>query len=120
MLSWSAMIEQTVLECQQHRFWASQRRCPPAARRQLRESDALMDFMEQCRIHRLRLVPAAAWRRVVFLVGSVDADLRHDLGINRGLDHVIEVLFETQGILMARNVDLRRPSPAKIIPLFRR
>lgn len=113
------MIEQTVLEVEQQRFWAAQRRCLPTARRQLRESDTLMDFLEQCRVHRLRLVPAAAWRRVVFLVGAVDAGLRQDLGINRGLDHVSEILFDAQGILMARNVELRRPSSAKIIPLFR-
>jgi hypothetical protein len=114
------MIERTVLEYEQQRFWSARRRTLPAARLQLRESDRLMAFIEECRVHHLRLVPADGWRRVVFLLGAVDPRLSQALGIHRDIDRVEEILYRAQSLLMRRNVELRRPRPAKIIPLFSR
>jgi hypothetical protein len=114
------MIERTVLECEQQRFWSAKRRALPAARLQLRESDTLMAFVEECRLHHLRLVPADGWRRVVFLVGAVDPRLSQALGIHRDVDRVEDILYRAQTLLMRRNVEVRRPRAAKIIPLFGR
>ncbi len=114
------MIERTVLEYEQQRFWSERRRRVPSCRKQLRDSDRLMAFLEECRIQRLRLVPADGWRQIVFLVGSVDPLLSHALGIHRGIEHVAVILFRAQRTLMRRNVELRRPAASKIIPLLPR
>ncbi len=114
------MIERTVLEHRQQRFWAGRREKASNPRKQLRESDLLMAFLEECRLHQLRLVPAGGWRRMVFFVAGVDSSLSRALGIDRGIDHVSGILFRTQRLLMQRNVELRRPRLARIIPLFAR
>src|SRR5438552_1666085 len=44
------MIERTVLEIAQHRFWAWQRRTAPTPRNQLRETDQLLGAVEECRL----------------------------------------------------------------------
>jgi hypothetical protein len=88
------------------------------SRRRLRESDLLLDLIEQCRLRGYRLLPAQLWTHIVRFVGSVDATLRDDLGINRHPDHVSEVLFAAQEELLREAVEERRPKRAPIIPLF--
>jgi hypothetical protein len=88
-------------------------------RRCLRESDLLLDLIEQCRVRGYVLVPAQVWVAVVRFVGTVDRRLRDDLGINRQPDHVSEILFAAQEELMSVAVRERnRRQLAPIIPLF--
>jgi hypothetical protein len=115
----SSMIERTVLEIQQHRFWAWQRQRSLTPRNQLRETDLLMNVVEECRIRRLPLIPTAIWRRIVHLLGQVGGDYTARLGIDRSVDRTGELLFEAQAALMAAEVERRKPRRDKIIPLFR-
>lgn len=112
------MIERTVLEIAQHRFWAWQRRNAATPRDQLHEADYLMELVEECRLRRLPLLPAPIWRRLVQLLGQVDSSLTQRLGIDRSVDRSSELLFEAQGALMAEQIDRRRPKRNKVIPLF--
>ena len=52
-------------------------------------------------------------------VGDVDSGLRDELGINRDPDHVADVLFSAQEVLLARVRQAEQPALAPIIPLFR-
>ena len=88
------------------------------SRRRLRESDLLLDLIEQSRLRGYRLLPAELWTHIVRFVGSVDDGLRDDLGNNRHPDHVSEVLFAAQEELLREAIEERRPKPAPIIPLF--
>jgi hypothetical protein len=88
------------------------------SRRRLRESDLLLDLIEQCRLRGYRLLPAQLWTHIVRFVGTVDDDLRDDLGINRHPDHVSEILFAAQEELLREAIEERRPKRAPIIPLF--
>lgn len=88
------------------------------SRRRLRESDLLLDLIEQCRLRGYRLLPAQLWTHIVRFVGSVDGQLRDDLGINRDPDHVSEILFAAQEELLREVAEERQPQPAPIIPLF--
>jgi hypothetical protein len=88
------------------------------SRRRLRESDLLIDLIEQCRLRGYRLLPAQLWTHIVRFVGTVDAQLRDDLGINRHPDHVSEILFAAQEELLREVAEERRPQRAPIIPLF--
>lgn len=90
------------------------------SRRRLRESDLLLDLIEQCRLRGYRLLPAHLWTHIVRFVGSVDEGLRDDLGINRHPDHVSEILFAVQEELLQEAIEERRPRQAPIIPLFAR
>jgi hypothetical protein len=65
-----------------------------------------------------RLIPPVLWSAVVRAVGAVDSDLRDRLGIDRDPDHVADILFEAQEVLLLRSLDSRRPRLAPIIPLF--
>lgn len=88
------------------------------SRRRLRESDLLLDLIEQSRLRGYRLLPAQLWTHIVRFVGSVDDGLRDDLGINRHPDHVSEILFAAQEELLREAIEERRPKRAPIIPLF--
>jgi len=84
----------------------------------LRESDVLLDFVEECRMRRYRLLPADVHAAVVRFIGRVDRGLRDELGINRHPDHVCDLLFRAQGVLLDRVDEERRPILAPIIMLF--
>lgn len=84
----------------------------------LHHSDALLELVEESRVRGYRLVPTPVWTEVVKLVGDVAGALRDELGIDRRPDHVTEVLFEAQDLLMVRSREERRPMQAEIIPLF--
>jgi hypothetical protein len=88
------------------------------ARLRLRESDALLDLVEECRVRDVRPLPPVLWGAVARLVGGVEPDLRDELGIDRGADHVSDVLFAAQEVLQAEARQERRPQLAPIIPLF--
>src|SRR2546428_13071658 len=113
------MIERTVLEIAQHRFWAWQRRHRPTPRSQLRETDQLLGAIEECRLHELKLIPTDIWRRIVHLLGQLDGGYTERLGIDRSLDGTAEILFEAQEALMgaARSRSLRRPG--HVVPPLR-
>jgi hypothetical protein len=87
-------------------------------RMRLRESDELLDFVEECRLRQYPLVPPSLWHEVVRLVGSVDAGLRDELGIDRHPDHISDVLFRAQEVLQEEAREERRPQLASIIQLF--
>jgi hypothetical protein len=88
------------------------------ARLRLRESDVLLDLVEECRVREIRPLPPALWGAVARLVGAVEPDLREDLGIDRGADHVSDVIFAAQEVLQAEARQELRPQLAPIIPLF--
>src|SRR4030088_2922426 len=112
-------LERTSLELEDLRRAAAFRRGRElAAQRLLRESDGLVDLVEQCRLRRYQLLPTEVWARVVRFVRRVDPVLRDALGINRHPDHVGEVLFAAQEIVLRQRVEERRPRMAAIIPLF--
>ncbi|MBJ7609852.1 MAG: hypothetical protein JF887_10560 [Candidatus Dormibacteraeota bacterium] len=112
-------LERTVLELRRIDRDAVWRR-PRVGRTRLllRESDALIDLIERCRERGDRLLPTQLWSAVVRFVGALDGDLRDELGIDRQPDHVADVLFATQGLLLDRACAEREPVPARIIQLF--
>jgi hypothetical protein len=113
------MIERTVLEIAQHRFWAWQRKTAATPRNQLRETDQLLGVIEECRVRRITLIPSHIWRRVIQLLGQLDGRYAEKLGIDRSVDRTSEVLFEAQEALMLAARAARRPSASNVIPLFR-
>ena len=98
------MIERTVLEIAQHRFWAWQRRTAPTPRNQLRE---------------IKLIPTHIWRRIVHLLGQLDGPYTERLGIDRSVERTAEVLFLAQEDLMVAARSHRRVRGGNVIPLFR-
>lgn len=114
------MIERTVLEIAQLRFWAWQRRHRPTPRTQLRETDQLLDAIEECRVQELKLIPTHIWRRIVHLLGQLDGGYTERLGIDRSLDGTAEVLFDAQEALMVAARSRWRGRPGNVVPLFRR
>jgi hypothetical protein len=112
-------IERTVLEIAQHRFWAWQRRAAATPRNQLRETDELLGVIEECRLRRVKFIPADIWRRIVHLLGQLDGRYTEKLGIDRSVERTSEVLFEAQEDLMLAARANRRPKPSNVIPLFR-
>lgn len=69
-------------------------------------------------MRRYRLLPADVHAAVVRFIGRVDRGLRDELGINRHPDHVCDLLFRAQGVLLDRVDEERRPILAPIIMLF--
>ena len=113
-------MERTCLEiARAERAAAFRRTRVSRARRSVRESDGLLELIEECRLRGWRLVPSTLWSAVVRAVGEVDSELRDELGINRDPDHVADVLFAAQEVLLAQVRQARRPALAPIIPLFR-
>jgi hypothetical protein len=88
------------------------------ARLRLRESDALLDLVEECRLHDIRPLPPRLWGAVAQLVGSVEPELRDELGIRRDADAVSDALFAAQERLQLAAHLTRRPRLAEIIQLF--
>jgi|SRR5438270_13064281 len=114
------MIERTVLEIAQHRFWAWQRRTARTPRNQLRETDQLLAAIEECRIREIKLIPTPIWRRILQLLGQLDRGYSEKLGIDRSVERTAEVLFEAQEALMLAARNNWRDRAANVIPLFRR
>jgi len=113
-------MERTCLEiARAERVAAFRRTRVSRARRSVRESDGLLELIEECRLRGWRLVPSTLWSAVVRAVGDVDSGLRDELGINRDPDHVADVLFSAQEVLLARVRQAEQPALAPIIPLFR-
>jgi hypothetical protein len=88
------------------------------ARLRVRQSDALLDLVEECRTRDFRLIPHSLWGAVVRAVGQVDPELRDELGINRDPEHVADVLFAAQERLLEHVRVSQRTELAPIIPLF--
>jgi hypothetical protein len=112
-------LERTCLEIAAlERAAMFQRRRLSRARERVRETDALLDLVEECRMQGRRLVPSNLWSAVVHRVSTVDRDAREELGINRDPDRVEEALYSAQEVLLRRSVAARQPRLAPIIPLF--
>jgi hypothetical protein len=112
-------MERTCLEIAEiQRAAAFRRERISRSRVRVRESDSLLDLIEECRLRDWRLVPSPLWSAVVRAVGAVDGALRDELGINRDPDHVADVLFAAQEVLLARACEARQPALAPIIQLF--
>ncbi len=90
------------------------------ARLRLRESDTLLDLVEECRLRRLRPLPPELWGAVARLVGSVEPELRDELGIRRDAGAVSDALFAAQERLLVDAHRRRPPRLAEIIELFPR
>jgi hypothetical protein len=88
------------------------------ARLGLRESDALLELVEECRLRDIRPLPAQLWGAVARLVGSVDPELREELGISRDADSVSDALFSAQVRLQMVARGEAQPQLAPIIQLF--
>ncbi|TMD99691.1 MAG: hypothetical protein E6I76_01915 [Chloroflexi bacterium] len=86
--------------------------------RRLRESDLILDLVEECRVRGYPLLPGQLWASVVRFVGEVDPALRDDMGSSRRPDQASEAIFAAQAEICRRRVDERRPGAARIIPLF--
>ena len=86
--------------------------------RRLRESDLILDLVEECRVRGYALLPGQLWASVVRFVGEVDPALRDDMGSGRRPDQASEALFAAQAEICRRRLDERRPRTARIIPLF--
>ena len=114
------MIERTVLEIAQHRFWAWQRKTARTPQNQLRETDRLLGAVEECRLRDIKLIPTHIWRRIVHLLGQLDGNYTQRLGIDRSVERTADVLFEAQEDLMLAARQLRRGRSTNVIPLFRR
>ncbi len=114
------MIERTVLEIAQHRFWAWQRRTARTPRNQIRETDQLLGAVEECRLREIKLIPTNIWRRIVHLLGQLDGDYTEKLGIDRSVERTAEVLFMAQEDLMVAARSRRRARGGNVISLFGR
>ena len=114
------MIERTVLEIAQHRFWAWQRRTARTPRNQLRETDALLNVVEECRLRDIKLIPTHIWRRIVHLLGQLDGPYTEKLGIDRSVERTADILFEAQEDLMVAARERRQGRPGNVVSLFRR
>jgi hypothetical protein len=101
-----------------HRLAAFRRERELRWHKRLRESDVILDLVEQCRLRGYPLLPGQVWASVVRLVGEVDPALRDDLGSSRRPDHASEAIFAAQAEICRRRLDERRPQTAQIIPLF--
>src|ERR1700726_3022415 len=112
------MIERTVLEIAQHRFWAWKRRTAPTPRSQLRETDQLLGAVEECRLREIKLVPTHIWRRIVHLLGQLEGPYTEKLGIDRSVERSAEVLFEAQEDLMLDARSRWRDPAGDVVPLF--
>lgn len=84
----------------------------------LRESDLILDLVEECRIRGYPMLPGQLWASVVRFVGEVDPGLREDLGSSRHPDHASEAIFAAQAEICRHRLEERRPRTARIIPLF--
>jgi hypothetical protein len=113
------MIERTVLEIAQHRFWAWQRKTARTPQNQLRETDRLLGAVEECRLREIKLIPTHIWRRIVHLLGQLDGPYTEKLGIDRSVERTADVLFEAQEALMLAAREQRQGRRNNIIPLFR-
>ncbi len=112
-------MERTCLEIAAiQRAAVFRRRKVTRVRERVRETDALLDLVEECRLAGSRLVPSNLWSAVVQRVGAVDREARETLGINRDPGRVEEALYAAQEVLLHRSVEARRPALAPVIPLF--
>jgi hypothetical protein len=111
------MLQRTVEEQQMYLHWHRRRREQVSPRCMLRESDELMYWLEECMVQGLRLVPGWLMPRLTKLVRQADPSLHRELGRERRPEHVIEVLFRAQEVLMRDSITAREP--ARVIPLFR-
>ncbi len=110
-------MERTCLEIAAIRRAAVfQRHKVSRARERVRETDALLDLVEDCRLRGSPLVPSNLWSAVVQRVGAVDREARDVLGINRDPERVEEAIYSAQEVLLRRAVESRRPQLAPIIP----
>src|SRR5207247_9470992 len=112
------MIERTVLEIAQHRFWAWQRRTAPTPRNQLRETDQLLGAVEECRLREIKLIPTNIWRRIVHLLGQLDGQYSEKLGIDRSVERTAEVLCMAHEDLMAAAQPRRRALGGNVASLL--
>ncbi len=111
-----ARTRQEVVDIERRARWRRERLT--RARLRLRESDALLELVEECRLRDVHPLPPALWGAVARLVGGVEPELRDELGISRDADSVSDALFAAQERLQEEARARRRPQLAPIIPLF--
>jgi hypothetical protein len=113
------MIQQTVLEQQRAEHWHRRyQERVMAPRRLLKESDVLLNWLEECLVQNLRFVPGWVMPRLVNLLSEADPLLPRQLGSERRPEHLMELVYRAQQRLMEDSVRARKPAP--IIPLFGR
>lgn len=89
-----------------------------APRLLLRESDIMLNWLEECLVQNLRFVPGWVMPRLVNLLSQADPLLPRELGSERRPEHLMELVYRAQQRLMEDSVRARKPAP--IIPLFGR
>ncbi len=111
------MLRETVLEQQVYLRWHEHRKNQVTPRTQLRESDQVMYWLEECMERDLKLVPGWILPRLGQVLNEAGPEFAARLGRERRPQALLDLLFEAQEALMGRSVASRRPAP--IIPLFR-
>jgi hypothetical protein len=112
------VIEQTVLEQQRALRWHRRRQERMSPRRLLRESDEVLNWLEECLLNNLRFVPGWVMPRLVTLLAHADPRLPRELGHERSPERLMELVYQAQERLMEESVRSRQP--ARIIRLFQR
>ena len=97
------MIQQTIEEYEQQLLWARRRGRQRTARQQLRESDAIAFWLEECQLHEVSVIPQWLWVRLVRLLAEADRELVARLGLQRQPIQALDVLFFCQQSLMDRS-----------------
>jgi hypothetical protein len=113
------MLQQTCEEIRNAEYFAEARRANPTLRQMLRESDVLMQWLEESRLRNTKMVPYWVWQRLITLIGKVDPRRSHQLRTERNVERLSDELFEVQQLMMARNVRARAEGGTNIVPLFR-
>src|SRR5438270_14056873 len=111
------MIQQTVEEQTRALFWHRRKQLGTKPRNLMREADELLYWLEECLIQDIRLVPGWLLPRIAQLVNQTDRELQEDLGRERRPEHVMDVIFRAQEVLMTESV--RSRDDAKVIPPFK-
>jgi hypothetical protein len=112
------MLQQTIEEQERHRLWHRRRNRAMTPRRLLHESDELLNWVEECHLQKIRLVPGWLIPRLMLVLRHASPDLPARLGRERRPEQVMEIIYDAQAALMEQACLSR--GPAQVIPLFAR
>lgn len=99
-------------------LWAERRRQRRTPRHQLRESDELACWLEECQVRGLKIVPGWLLARLVHLLSEADVSLVEAVGRQRQPLKLLDILFCGQEVFMERT-RATSDSTASIVPIFR-
>lgn len=111
------MIEQTVEEQTRALFWHRRKQLGAKPRNLMREADELLFWLEECLLQDIKLVPGWLLPRISLVINQTDRELQEELGRERRPEHVMDVVFKAQEVLMSESI--RSRTETKVIPLFK-